>query len=196
MRVDEALLIQAVDHGTSTLRFYTWDQPTISLGYFQKDATDVPKALSHLPIVRRLSGGGAILHHHELTYSVALARTHPAAAKPLELYGSLHRAILRVLGTGGLDAELRGDAEADPSNRSFLCFARSDQHDIVVGVDKVVGSAQRRRKGAILQHGSIVLKRSELASFPGIIDLGFDATVSIPELAKSLESTFRGALIS
>lgn len=196
MRVDADLLRRAVEEGTSTLRFYTWDQPTISLGYFQKDISSVPEPLAGLPVVKRLSGGGAILHHHELTYSIALSHTHPATAQPSALYGSIHRGVLSVLETGGLVAQLRGDANADPANKSFLCFARADPNDIVVGANKVVGSAQRRRKGAILQHGSIVFQKSAFApQFPGVVDLGFDASLSLQEVARSLETFFLATLV-
>lgn len=175
MSVDAELLEQAVAEGVSTLRFYSWAEPTISLGYFQKDVTAVPDALSELPVVKRLSGGGAILHHHELTYSLALAKDHLAAGDPTRLYELVHTAIINVLRTGNLESSLRGAAEADPHNKSFLCFSRSDANDIVVGSHKIVGSAQRRRKGAVLQHGSIVLRESKFApQFPGVLDLGFE----------------------
>ncbi len=180
MRIDEELLREAVDSGQSTLRFYEWETPTISLGYFQKDAVGIPPSLQALPIVRRLSGGGAILHDQELTYSIAVARHHKWAQEPSTIYYRIHRAIIKCLGDCGLNCDLRGDTSSDPSKRSFLCFNRSDPNDIVVGANKIVGSAQRRRKGCILQHGSILLRCSKWTpDFPGILDLGCSQTKTV-----------------
>ncbi|MCC7425164.1 MAG: hypothetical protein IT428_33255, partial [Planctomycetaceae bacterium] len=78
MAIDEALLETAVDAEQCTLRFYRWSEPTVSLGYFQKpEEAAADPLLAGLPIVPRLSGGGAILHHHEWTYSIALPPGHP-----------------------------------------------------------------------------------------------------------------------
>lgn len=185
MRIDEELLDNAVDSGESTLRFYEWETPTISLGYFQKDPVGIPPSLQTLPFVRRLSGGGAILHDQELTYSMAVARNHTWAQAPSMIYHRVHRAIIRCLGDCGLKCNLRGHSRSDPSNRSFLCFNRADPNDIVVGPNKIVGSAQRRRRGCILQHGSILLRCSRWTpDFPGILDLGCTRTkpVDLAEL--------------
>lgn len=175
MRIDEELLNCAVRSRLSTLRFYQWSQPTVSLGYFQRDATSVPTALAGLPIVRRLSGGGAILHDRELTYSVSLAADHAAVRQPTQLYARIHEAIIEVLGRHGVECGLRGRAHSDPENQSFLCFARADPNDIVLGQAKIVGSAQRRRRGAVLQHGSILLAASPLApEHKGLLEFGVD----------------------
>ena len=78
MAVDEALLESAVSQDICTLRWYRWKEPTISLGYFQSNETEVQNdTWKDLPRVRRLSGGGAILHHYELTYSFAIPACHP-----------------------------------------------------------------------------------------------------------------------
>jgi lipoate-protein ligase A len=172
MAVDEALLEAAVDRGALQARWYRWSEATLSLGYFQP----VPSAghsprLSGLPVVRRLSGGGAILHHHEWTYSCAIPASHPLARSPRDLYTVVHDEIIRALARFGIQTRQRG--VTDPGRDSqFLCFGRADAADVVAGDQKVLGSAQRRRKGAILQHGSLVLRRSEFApEFPGIFDL-------------------------
>lgn len=93
MAVDEALLESALAQGMFAVRLYRWDGATLSLGYFQKpeEATGDPR-LAGLPRVRRLSGGGAILHHHEWTYSCVLPPGHPIAAVPHLLYETVHRA--------------------------------------------------------------------------------------------------------
>ncbi len=193
MAVDEFLL-NAGTEGTSALRFYEWSSPTISLGHFQAVAgSSVPERFSSLDRVRRLSGGGAILHHHELTYSCVIPASHPVASEPVQLYDLVHEAIINVLTAQKVPCQLRGDAAF--ADQSFLCFSRGDARDIVSGAHKIVGSAQRRRQGAILQHGSILLKRSELApEFPGIEDLtGVSlsaeilVTLLIPAIAARLE---------
>ena len=170
MALDEALLEAAVRRGESILRVYRWSEPTLSLGYFQKSIpTDLPQALHALPRVRRLSGGGAILHHFEWTYSCAIPRVHPLAKRTEQLYEVAHDALIRSLSEFGVRARLRGDAT---ENAAFLCFLRGDPRDVVVSHHKVAGSAQRRRRGAVLQHGSVLLRHSPLATtVPGIVDL-------------------------
>ncbi len=181
MAVDEALLLGVVAGGPLTLRFYRWSEPTVSVGYFQRDTPELEPGgrFAGLAWVRRLSGGGAIIHHHELTYSVCVPSAHPLASQPGHLYMEMHLAIARALAEMGLQAEPRG--AGDPANRTFLCFSRGDPRDLVIGGNKVVGSAQRRRQGAILQHGSILLGGSPFApELPGILDL---APHPIPERA-------------
>lgn len=177
MAIDEALLISAV-RGVATLRFYQWDAPTVSIGHFQaRGELSVPSRFRGLTAVRRLSGGGAILHHKELTYSCALPVSHSLTAEPGHIYDRVHEAIIDVLAEKGVASRMRGsDAFAD---QSFLCFSRGDARDIVIGANKIVGSAQRRRQGAVLQHGSILLSQSpEAPEFPGLLELSqveFDA---------------------
>jgi lipoate-protein ligase A len=217
MAVDEALLETAVDEGKCTLRFYRWSEPTVSLGYFQKpeEATADP-LLAGLPIVPRLSGGGAILHHHEWTYSIALPPGHPLGRIPVELYDRIHDEVIGWLRSEGVPAMLRRDSEArhpvgalDPVARiaadeadtaahgnsslerrarePFLCFGRGDPRDIVLHGSKILGSAQRRRRGAILQHGSLLLRGSPFApQFSGLLELS-----NRPALAEALP----GALV-
>lgn len=178
MAIDECLLESALNAGVCTVRVYGWDTATTSLGYFQ--AADEPRApeLADLPTVRRLSGGGAILHHHEVTYSLALGASHPLVEHPSELYQIAHRAILEVLAGCNVRATMRG-VDHKSGQEPFLCFSRGDRNDIVIGAYKVVGSAQRRRRGSVLQHGSLLLKRSQFAeSLPGILDLEPSAVLS------------------
>jgi len=170
MAIDESLLNEALT-GTASLRFYQWLEPTVSLGHFQvSQGLDVPDRFSQLPRVRRLSGGGAILHDRELTYSCAFPAHHPLSRDPGQIYDRVHQVIINVLSQLGVVSQMRGDAAF--SDHSFLCFSRGDARDIVIGANKIVGSAQRRRQGAILQHGSILLARSTSApEFPGIKEL-------------------------
>jgi lipoate-protein ligase A len=172
MAVDETLLEAVAAGAPPTLRLYTWTEATISLGYFQREAPELePGGRFHgLPVVQRLSGGGAILHHQELTYSCCIPGVHPLAGEPARLYDELHRQIRQALAELGALVEPRGIVEGD--DKPFLCFARGDRRDLLCRGFKVVGSAQRRRRRAVLQHGSILLRRSPfLPEFPGLLDL-------------------------
>ena len=174
MALDEALLEAAVEGAGPLMRWYQWDAATLSLGYFQKaDEWSANPEWASLAVVRRLSGGGAILHHHELTYSCILPASHPLTKDPYQVYLAIHNAVIEVLGPLGFDVRLRASRFGkDGPAEAFLCFSRGDEMDVVIGTDKVLGSAQRRRRGAVLQHGSLVLRKSEFApQFPGLFDL-------------------------
>src|SRR5262245_28492209 len=175
MAADEALLDRAVN-GRAGLRFYTWSEPTLSLGYFQRAANrlEIP-ALAALPFVRRLTGGGAIVHHHELTYALAL----PVAA-PYRGAGDwvcrMHDIIRTAFSEFGVSSALLGCGRDEGRGR-FLCFEHLTPGDVVIDDAKVVGSARRKRGTAVLQHGSILLAASPFAPhLSGVRDLsGVDA---------------------
>lgn len=161
---DEALLV-LVGQGQSppTLRTYRWSTPTVSLGYFQKhaDFEQLDPPAGKLPVVRRLTGGGAILHDRELTYSITLPLEHPLLAEgPKALYAIVHDAVITGLRGCGI-AAYRGGPSDGSGTRSgpFFCFARRHALDILIGDEKLAGSAQRRTRMAVLQHGSIVFER-------------------------------------
>lgn len=187
MATDEALLNQAVSEGLCAVRLYQWSEPTLSTGYFQKlERVAVPPALEELPRVRRLSGGGAILHHHELTYSCVLPPNHEFTSDPSRIYDRIHAVIARYFASLGADVICRG-IQQDEKEGQFLCFLRGDARDLLVGEEKVVGSAQRRRKGAILQHGSILLRRSELLpEIGGLWDFYPQSETEVNTLAAEL----------
>lgn len=194
MAVDEALLESAVAGGPCTVRWYRWERATLSLGYFQShDAARGKSQFRELPVVRRLTGGGAIIHHHELTYSCTVPACHRLARDARALYDAVHERIIEVLTEFGFAAALRGGAGGGAGrDAAFLCFGRRDPFDVVMGDRKVLGSAQRRRKGAVLQHGSLVLLRSQWASeFPGVFDCGGHA-VSVTELTDRLSAAVAG----
>lgn len=172
MAADEALLEAAIERRQCTVRWYRWETATVSLGYFQDaSAAHSTPGLAGLPVVRRLSGGGAILHHHEWTYSCAVPVGHRLTHEPGRIYELVHEQILTALSEFGVRAALRGEAQSE-RDAAFLCFGRGDRRDIVLHGHKIVGSAQRRRRGSILQHGSVLLRRSEYApQFPGVLDL-------------------------
>lgn len=173
MAVDEALLEAARQEQLTALRFYRWSEPTLSLGYFQKSLPqNFPVELKGISRVRRLSGGGAILHHHEWTYSCAIPPSHPIAGAPVTLYEIVHRKIISLLNEQRIPAKIRRAATSENADEPFLCFGRQDPRDILLEKHKIVGSAQRRRRGAVLQHGSLLLKRSPYArEYSGLFDL-------------------------
>ncbi|MCA9004084.1 MAG: lipoate--protein ligase family protein, partial [Planctomycetaceae bacterium] len=195
MAVDEALLESAANQDCCTLRWYQWNEPTISLGYFQKNVPeDSNENWKDLPRVRRLSGGGAILHHHELTYSFALPGSHPLAKTPPELYVAIHQPIIDVLAEHGLQVQFRGISFRSKSE-PFLCFGRGDERDLVYQGQKILGSAQRRRRGAIVQHGSLLLLTSEHASeFPGLLNLTEQPERYQNDFLKTLTNNFSQAI--
>ncbi len=184
MALDEALLdIVANGSGTAYLRTYGWTIPTLSLGYFQKFANvRADPRWSNTAVVRRLTGGGAIWHHHEVTYALIVPVAHPMARPSKALYRTVHVAIAEILETFGVHARRRGDPvpqSLDRRNRPLLCFTDSDPEDIVSSGVKIVGSAQRRRSDAILQHGSVLLRHSDhTPELAGVCDLApVDAAV-------------------
>lgn len=172
MAVDEVLLESALERDMASLRFYRWCEPTASLGHFQREADFLAETrFAHLAAVRRLSGGGTLIHDRELTYSLVLPPSQQVVAHPVELYGLVHRVFIDVLKSRGVDVKLRGETVL-LKQEPLLCFAREDEHDLVALGHKLLGSAQRRRRGAILQHGGLVLAASHLTpELPGIVDL-------------------------
>ncbi len=172
MAVDELLLEAALERGDVSVRWYRWSEATLSLGYFQApEAADADVRVRDLPRVRRLSGGGAIVHHHELTYSCALPPRHPLARQPGRLYREVHQSIIDVLAECGVTAHFRAATDV-AANAGLLCFLRGDVNDVLCVGHKILGSAQRRRRGAVLQHGSLLLKASPFApELPGLADL-------------------------
>ncbi len=167
MALDDVLL-DTVATGAcgALLRTYGWSVPTLSLGYFQRLAEARAESRWQLvPMVRRPTGGGAIWHHYEVTYALTVPESHPLARPSSALYREVHAAIVGGLVELGVRAVrqgkvfLPGDCER---TRPLLCFTDLSPDDIVFEGVKIVGSAQRRRAGAVLQHGSILLARSPL----------------------------------
>jgi lipoate-protein ligase A len=173
MAVDEAIL-ESAEPGQCVLRFYQWQAPTLSLGYFQR----YEDRWQHEPsracaVVRRASGGGAILHDHELTYSLTVATDHPLAADRLGLYRAMHLALIDTLTQWSIHPSLCEPSPHTPETKEpFLCFQRRASGDVLLDGAKIAGSAQRRSRSAVLQHGSVLLRCSAAApELPGIGDL-------------------------
>src|SRR6266542_73220 len=164
---DDEVLLRSAALGLPSLRFYGWTEATISLGYFQPAARRLEDPLlSDLPFLRRPTGGDALVHHHELTYCLAVPSEHARRSAPPWL--AMHAVIATALAEFGVDAHPHV-AGGEDSFSGFLCFEHFTPGDLIVNGAKVVGSAQRRQRSAVMQHGSILLARSPFTpSLPGI----------------------------
>ncbi len=174
MAVDEVLWGWSGRSGGCCLRLYRWNQPTLSLGYFQSfDQRQQHAASRSCAAVRRISGGGAIVHDAELTYSLTVPLSHPAAPSRQRLYDVVHQSIVELLADWGVVAAIQPATDSPkPAERPFLCFQRRMPGDVLVERFKVAGSAQRRSHAAVLQHGSLLLAQSDAApELPGLREL-------------------------
>jgi lipoate-protein ligase A len=157
MAADEALLDAVAAGAPPALRLYRWSPPALSLGRFQPDADVDRDACRQLgvEVVRRPTGGHGLLHGADLTYAVAMPRPSGVAGGIEEVYTLLAGALIAGLRRVGVTAAIaRHDGPAGP-----VCFAGQQGADLRVGDRKLCGSAQVRRSGAVLQHGSILLTR-------------------------------------
>lgn len=186
MATDQALSESVASSGLPALRFYQWRQPTLSLGYFQPVSlrTDHGDS-SSLPCVRRATGGGAIVHDLEVTYSLSIPCPLSSTGPRLDLYQKTHQCLIEALSEFGVKVvpfrTICPDA-GPPGQDPFLCFRRRSDEDLILHGYKIVGSAQRKVRSAILQHGSVLLRSSRWApQLPGIEDLT-SRIVPIPEL--------------
>jgi len=168
MAVDEALAAGATGH-PPTLRLYKWRPYTLSIGFHQdKHDIAVDRCSRHgVEIVRRLSGGKAIYHAEEITYSVIIPSTSELyACRATTLYKLISSALLQGLQHFHrgltLTRRKRSDSDATPENLQAACFTTTARYEIQYASKKVVGSAQRRFTHSVLQHGSIMLGNEHL----------------------------------
>ena len=157
MALDEALLRRARRTGECVLRVYSWTRPILSFGRNQRvrGAYDLDRAHElGIGVVRRITGGRALLHHREVTYSV----TSPVGDSSLKAsYDRINAILLRALQSLGVPAELAPAAGRMPSPGSAPCFELPAPGELTCGGRKLVGSAQFREGDAFLQHGSILI---------------------------------------
>ena len=183
MAVDEALLSSVQDGSSPILRLYEWNPPGVSIGYFQKvnKTVDIDKCLRKgVKLVRRITGGRAVLHNEELTYSFSgSCKIFPELGNNIfETYKQISKALLSSLSILGVEAQWVKPSggminKEDPAYKkeskpytknSFIlpCFSSFSRYEISCQGRKLVGSAQRRFREIFLQHGSILLKKEEL----------------------------------
>ncbi len=165
MAVDEAIL-EHIHHGESlpTLRLYAWEPACLSLGHAQsfKDVDMERVKANDWEVVRRVTGGRAILHTDELTYSVAGSAEEPVlAGGVLESYNRLAQALLFAIRELGLPVEIKehdlSNGQPAALNLNPVCFEVPSTYEITVNEKKLIGSAQARKKEGVLQHGSLPL---------------------------------------
>ncbi len=163
MAVDEALMESAVENGSPpTLRLFSWDPPCLSLGYAQNiSEVDNDSLAEHgWSLVRRPTGGRAILHADELTYSISGRLEDPMFhGSILESYRRLSAALVSGLSFLGVEVDVKETKDASPQNMGSeaVCFEIASNYEITYQGKKLVGSAQARRNQGFLQHGSLPL---------------------------------------
>lgn len=164
MALDEALMDRARETGEWTLRVYSWVSPTISFGRNQTARGQYDLARVHeagLGVVRRPTGGRAILHDREITYSV----TAPVASAGdlATSYQRINQLLVHALGALGVAVEIASATARALAPGAAPCFAEPSAGELIAGGRKLAGSAQWRAEGALLQHGSILLADDQTA---------------------------------
>ncbi|MEN6413396.1 MAG: biotin/lipoate A/B protein ligase family protein [Veillonellales bacterium] len=171
MAIDEAILLSHTrDEVPPTLRLYGWKQPAVSLGYFQKSQDEIDLeacAEQGIPVVRRMTGGRAVLHDAELTYSLVVKENSKDIPKSITAsYRYFSGGLIKGLNKLGIKAQMNmprqayGQGRPDRHHTSAACFDASSHYEVTYEGKKLIGSAQVRKQGVILQHGSILLRFS------------------------------------
>ncbi len=158
MAMDLAMMDLA-SRGTPILRLYGWGPPALSLGKFQ-DSEEVNMEFlkkNSYDLVRRPSGGRAVLHLDEVTYSVCIPESM-ASRSVIRTYLEISKALVNGLEKIGLKCEIKRERPEESYTKSSACFATTSLHEVTAEGKKLIGSAQTRRNGVVLQHGSIPLK--------------------------------------
>lgn len=159
MAIDEAIFIGREKLGLpATLRFYGWRPAAVSIGYFQRieDPSLEEYKRQKLTIVRRFTGGGAILHKNEITYSLACPSNEFITFSNIKKTQQLvHQAIILALQSLRINAQLERKQSKKPT--PYFCFVNPSEDDVVEEGQKIVGSAQRRKNKVFFQHGSILM---------------------------------------
>ncbi len=158
MAVDEALLSEFRESDLPILRLYRWE-PSISLGRFSKLSQSVDMKIiekQKLPFVRRMTGGGILVHGGDLSYSLIFPREYLKDAGVKESYRYLCRFLINLYKKLGLKAEFAHDLKLE-SSKSNICMASNEPYDIIIDGRKIGGNAQRYTKKLLFQHGTIPL---------------------------------------
>jgi len=149
MAIDEALL-EAVT--IPSIRFYRWNSPALSFGYFGKFG-DVAEYATERDLVRRWTGGGIVFHGDDLTYSIVIPASDPIFGESsMLIYEKIHRALCNALIATGQRAVVAGVSDASYNGQ---CFANPVRADVMMNGRKVAGAAHRRTRAGLLHQGSI-----------------------------------------
>ena len=196
MAMDEAIFrVHQRKDSPPTLRLYSWSPPSISLGYFQKTRNEVDVfacSRYHIDIVRRPTGGKAVLHENDLTYAV-IAREHNPLFTPdiLGTYRILSGCIADALSALGIHAEMSADARTSGSDSlKAACFSSPSHYELLVNRRKICGSAQVRSRGVFLQHGSILLDFDPVKTCALLTPRDGDRERHIGKLRESVTSVY------
>ena len=156
MAADELLLKHSAAFGQAMLRFYLWDQPSASFGYFQR-YTEVVSLTGLRPLIRRPTGGGLVLHDEaEWTYSLTFPPTHPWwQLKAEESYRCVHEWVRHAFEGCGVAVELCPETRAAGPGQ---CFVGAEKCDLLFNGQKIAGAAQRRNRDGLLIQGSVQAK--------------------------------------
>ncbi|MBM7572291.1 lipoate--protein ligase family protein [Aquibacillus albus] len=170
MAMDEALLNwHSQGEIPPVLRFYGWNPAGLSVGYFQKvrGKIDLEGIRNHgIELVRRQTGGRAVLHDNELTYSVIVSESHDNMPKSVkEAYLVISKGLLEGFKALNVNAEFAIPDEKLQTSDSAVCFEEPSWYELIVEGKKAAGSAQTRQKGVILQHGSIPIDVDKVKLF-------------------------------
>lgn len=162
MARDESILRSRIDSNVpDTIRFYSWDKPSISLGYFQtaEKEIDLENCIKYnIPVVRRITGGRAVFHEREITYSIIVSEDNPFFSGTIkDVFFSVSKCLLHGLKLMGITGEIIQKPSPKGKLRNPLCFNSVSWYEIAVSGRKIIGSAQTKKKGVILQQGSILL---------------------------------------
>ncbi|MBI4552789.1 MAG: lipoate--protein ligase family protein [Candidatus Latescibacteria bacterium] len=180
MAIDEAVMRACRrTEAPPTVRVYAWRPPAVSFGYAQQVEHEIDLRLcrlSGLSVVRRPTGGRVVLHDEELTYSLIVPESHPAiGTSPYETYRIASEALVNGLRRLGVDGDLaRPPLSSSRSGTAGICFSSASRFEIIVDGRKLVGSAQRRTAGMVLQHGSLLLGPGH-KRLPFLLPEGFEA---------------------
>lgn len=160
MAIDESLLKwHSEGKIPPTIRFYGWQKPSLTIGHFQNVDTTIDLNGVHkhqCDFVRRLTGGSAVLHDNELTYSIIVNEDHPKIPSSVnEAYYTLSQGLLEGYRILGIDADFAPYAKQKLKSRSAVCFESPAIYEMLVDGKKISGNAQTRKDGVLLQHGSI-----------------------------------------
>ncbi|MBF0487129.1 MAG: lipoate--protein ligase family protein [Nitrospirae bacterium] len=196
MAADEAIALM-VESGDSppTLRFYGWTVPSVTIGAFQRIANINTSACQtlNIPVVRRPTGGRAIVHDDELTFSLSTGtRTAPFSESLLHNYTTIGTAFFQAFQRLGLDCAITQRrlkrSEASPATANPMCFSAASYSEITIDGRKILGAAQKRYRGALLEQGSIPLSvnRPLLSQVFGRGDSDNDTVAGLREFDDSI----------
>ncbi len=167
MAMDDAILFGIINKNTPpTIRVYDWNPPTVSFGYHQKIKEHIllDKVKEYgFGLVRRPTGGRAVLHYDEVTYAVISRTDGILAGSVLESYQKIGKVLLATLHEIGVDATMQDSMPSEKEQRTWgnPCFTSASKYEINYQGKKIIGSAQIRKGNALLQHGSILFNHNQ-----------------------------------